>query len=386
MNKQLAALVTASLLLLSPVSAETQGVSETEVIIGGHHDLQGIFAAFSVPAVKAIQLYFDKINAKGGVHGRKLKYIAEDHGNQVLLAEQAADKLINRDKIFAMLSALGTEHNLAAFKLQDLKGIPNISPMSAARQMLREPLATHYAGTPSYYDQMRKAVGLLAESDTPREICTMYTPSDFGMEVYAGSKEEAEERGLKFATETIHQPDESDFTSALSKMKAAGCDIVTMALGVRQTIAVLATAREMGIKDMKFLGSSASFHTAIAKVPGGITEGFYAAAGWQDLEARADNPVVGKWIKSYTVATGEKFPGTGALHGRASAELMVRALEAAGKELTHASFQAAMEGLEFEDKIMGNMVKMGAGDHLAADAVYVSKVEGGAWKTLATIK
>lgn len=382
MKKLLALAATATLLAISPVSAETQGVSDTEIVIGGHHDLQGIFAAFSVPAVKAIQLYFDKINAEGGVHGRKLKYIAEDHGYQVPKAVQAANKLINRDKVFAMLSSLGTPHNIAAFKLMDPKGIPNISPLTAARQMLQDPLDSHYAGTATYYDQMRTGVKWMKENKGTTTVCTMFLPTDFGKEIQLGSKEEAAELGLKFAAETTHKPDDADFAGALGKLKAAGCDLVTMALGVRQTITVLATAKKMGLTNMNFMGASASFHTVIAKVPGGLTEGFYAASGWQDLEARAGEPEVAAWIKTFTEATGEKFPGTGALLGRSGAELIVRALQAAGKDLTHETFQAAMESMSFEDKIAGTTVKMGPGDHVAADAVFISQIDGGSWKTL----
>ncbi|MBL4598654.1 MAG: ABC transporter substrate-binding protein [Rhizobiaceae bacterium] len=382
MKKLFALAATATLLAISPVSAETQGVSDTEIVIGGHHDLQGIFAAFSVPAVKAIQLYFDKINAEGGVHGRMLKYIAEDHGYQVPKAVQAANKLINRDKVFAMLSSLGTPHNIAAFKLMDPKGIPNISPLTAARQMLQDPLDSHYAGTATYYDQMRTGVKWMKDNKGTTTVCTMFLPTDFGKEIQLGSKEEAAELGLKYAAETTHKPDDADFAGALGKLKAAGCDLVTMALGVRQTITVLATAKKMGLTNMNFMGASASFHTVIAKVPGGLTEGFYAASGWQDLEARAGEPEVAAWIKTFTEATGEKFPGTGALLGRSGAELIVRALQAAGKDLTHESFQTAMESMSFEDKIAGTTVKMGPGDHVAADAVFISQIDGGSWKTL----
>ncbi|GIL01420.1 MAG: ABC transporter substrate-binding protein [Alphaproteobacteria bacterium] len=371
-------------LMAAPAAAQTQGVSDTEIKIGAHHDLSGIFAGFSVPAVKAAQLYFDEINAKGGVHGRKITYIVEDHGYNPSKAVQLVNKLVNSDKVFAMLLSLGTPHNLAAFKIQDPAGIPNVSPLSAARQMLDPPLDLHYAGTSSYYDAIRTAVRWMKENEGSTTVCSMYLPTDFGEEIQAASADESKELGLNYATETTHKPDEADFTGPLQKLNEAGCDLVTMALGIKQTITVLGTAKKLGYDKMKFLGSSASFHTAIAKVPGGITEGFYAAAGWQDLEARAGDPEVAAWIKSYTQATGEEFPGTGALLGRSAAELMVRALEAAGPDLTHASFQAAMESLDYYDKIAGNQVKMGPGDHLGADAIYISRIEGGSWKTLAS--
>jgi len=300
---------------------------------------------------------------------------------------KAVNKLVNRDKVFAMLLSLGTPMNIAAFKLQDPKGIPNISPLTAARQMVQEPLDVHYAGTSSYYDQMRLGVPYMKANHGSSVVCAMYIPSDFGKEIQAGAKETAEaDDGLSWGTESTHKPDETDFTGALGKMKEAGCNLVTTALGVRQTITLLGTAKKMGLEGMNFLGSSASFHTAIAKVPGGITEGYYAASGWQDLEARVSTPEVGAWVKQYVEATGEKFPGTGALLGRSAAELFVKALEAAGPDLTHASFKTAMESLDYEDKIAGNKVKMGPGDHVASEDVYISQITGGSWKTLTELK
>lgn len=376
------ALVATALAAAPALADTTQGVTDTEVKVGGHHDMSGIFAGFSVPAVKAAQLYFDEINAAGGVHGRKITYIVEDHGYNPSKAVQIVNKLVNSDKVFAMLLSLGTPMNLAAFKIQDPKGIPNVSPLSAARQMLQDPLDVHYAGTSSYYDQLRTGVKWMKDNKGKTTVCPMYLPTDFGKEIQLGAKDEAEALGMKYATETTHKPDETDFAGTLQKLNAEGCDLVPVALGIRQVITVLGTAKKLGYTDMTFLGSSASFHTAIAKVPGGITEGFYAAAGWQDLEARVSDPEVGAWVKAYTEATGEKFPGTGALLGRSAAELFVKGLEAAGPDLTHASFQKGMESLEFEDKIAGNNVKMGPGDHLAADAIFISKIEGGSWKTV----
>ncbi len=376
----------AAALVAAPALAQTQGVTDTEVVIGGHHDLSGIFAAFSAPAVKAAQLYFDEVNAKGGVHGRKIRYVVEDHGYQVPKAVQAVNKLVNKDKVFAMLLSLGTPMNLAAFKLQDRKGIPNVNPLSAARQMLQDPLDLHYAGTSSYYDQIVSSVGWMKENKGIKTVCSMFIPSDFGKEIQEGAKDGAEKNGLTYAAETTHRPDETDYVGALGKLKDAGCELVTMALSVRGAITAAATAKKIGWNDVILLGSSAGFHTAIAKVPGGVTNGLYAAAGWQDLEARAGDPDVAAWIKSYTEATGEKFPGTGALLGRSGAEVMVRALEAAGRDLNHKTFQTGMESLDYEDKIMGNKAKMGPGDHLAADAIYISQIQDGSWKTIATIE
>lgn len=364
------------------------GVSEDEVKIGGAHDLSGIFAPFSVPAVKAAQLYFDEVNAAGGVHGRKITYIVEDHGYQVPKAVQAANKLINRDQVFAMLLNLGTPHNLAMFKLMEPKGVPNVNPLTAARQMVEPPAPWKFAGTASYYDAVKATTEYLASEEGASTFCLMYLPTDFGVEIKSGLQDGAEAVGASYGVETKHKPDETDFSGALGKIKEGGCDTVGLALGVSQTINAIATANKLGMSDMKFLLSSAGFHTVVAKglAAQGVMGGVYAGAGWQDLEARLANPEVGGWVKSYTEATGEKFPGTGALLGRSAAELMVRGLEAAGPDLTRDGFIAAMEGLQFQDVISGYPVAMSSDNHVAGRSVFVSAVKDGSWTLLKTLE
>ncbi|WP_170442676.1 ABC transporter substrate-binding protein [Ruegeria arenilitoris] len=359
--------------------AETQGVTDDEIVIGSVNDLSGIFAAVGVPATKGANVVFDRVNANGGVHGRKIRYVVEDNGYQMPRAMQGYNKLLNRDKVFAMLQSLGTPMNLAGFKLLDPKGIPNVAPLSAARQMLQEPMKNKFTSFSSYYDQARVGVKYLAQEFGGDKVCTMYLPTDFGKEILEGSHEGAKEAGITFAAETTHKPDETDFVGSLSKLKEEGCDIVTIALGVRQAITVVGTAKKMGLTDMKFLGTSASFLTVVAQVPGGVTDGFYAAASWQDLWARADEPAPKAFIEEYKAATGEDPVGFSML-GYAAAEMMVKALEAAGPDLTQESFIAAMETLDYQDELVGNHMTFGPDDHQGADTVYVNVVENGAWK------
>ncbi|MFK7862564.1 MAG: ABC transporter substrate-binding protein [Granulosicoccus sp.] len=376
----------AVLALITAPATANQGVTDTEVVIGSANDLSGPFAAFGAPAIKAAQLYLDEVNATGGVHGRKIRLVVEDHGYQVPKAVQATNKLVNRDKIFAMLMSLGTPHNIAAFKLLDAKGIPNIDPMTGARQMLQDPMKYKFTAFASYYDGVKATINHLANEKSAKTICSMYIPSDFGKEIQAAAVDMTEELGLTYGGETTHKPDETDYVGSLTRLKNANCDLVAVALSVRGVITAVASAKKIGWDNVSFVGSFASFHTAIAKVPGGVTDGFYAGAGWQDLEARADEPEVADWITSYTTATGEEFPGTGALIGRASAERLVRALESAGKDLTTDSFVQAMEGLQYDDKILGNTVQMGPDDHIAAEEIFISKIEGGSWKLVGQVK
>lgn len=361
-------------------TALAQGVTDTEILIGSNGDLSGVFAPFNVQAIKAAQQYFDEVNAAGGVHGRKIKFIVEDHGYQVPKAVQNFNKLVNSDKVFAMLLNLGTPHNIAGFKMMEPAQVANVSPLTAARQMLEGDLTYKWTGTSSYYDQLKAGVEYLAKQTGAKEICSMYFPSDFGLEVYEGTKEKAEELGLSYAAETTHKPDDQDFVGSLTKLREAGCDVVSTAVGVRQTIVLLGTAKKLGWNDVAFIGSSAGFNTAVAKVPGGVTEGYYAAAGWSDLEARLEsNAELKAWADKFKAEFGEDA-GTAAQLGRTAAVTLVKGLEAAGKDLTPESFKNGMETVSFDDPIGDTKVTYGPGDHQGGDAIIISRIEGGMWK------
>ena len=392
MKRLLLALVaTTALAFAAPAaSAQTQGVTDSEILIGSNQDMSGIFAAFGGPAVKAAQMKFDEVNEAGGIHGRKIRFIVEDHAYQMPKAIAGLNKLVNGDKVFAMLLSLGTPMNIAGFQLQDAKNIPNVSPLSAARQM-DEPFNTlHFAGTASYYDQIVAGVNYLAEENGRSKVCSLYLRTDFGKEIQQGSMDAAKESGgkIEFVTEATAKPDTADFVGSLTKLKDAGCDVVTMALGVRQAITAYATARKIGWTEeqVDFMNASAGFHSAIAKVPGGVTNGLYAAAGWSDIVARMDDPEVKAFSEAYTKASGEPFPGTGAVLGRSAAETVVRALEAAGPELTTESFIKGMESLNFRDPISDNQVDYGPEERKGADEVIISQVQEGDWKVLKRIE
>jgi len=139
-------------------SGKAQGVSDTEILIGSNQDMSGIFAGFGAPAMNAAKLYLDEVNANGGVHGRTIRLIVEDHAYQLPKAMQGLNKLVNSDKVFAMLMSLGTPMNIASFKLQEAREVANVIPLSAARQMLEGSIDFKYTGGASYYDQIRVGV------------------------------------------------------------------------------------------------------------------------------------------------------------------------------------------------------------------------------------
>ncbi len=363
---------------LASAAHAQQGVTDTEIRIGHNGDLSGVYAAFNVGAIKAAQQIFDEVNANGGIHGRQINFITEDHGYQVPRAVQNFNKLVNGDQVFAMILNLGTPMNIAGFPIMEAAQVHNVSPLTAARQMIEGDVSFKWTGTSSYYDQLRAAIQYLVEDRGATKVCSMYMPTDFGLEVFEATRDEAEALGIEYADETQHRPDEQEFVGALQRLRESGCQIVSLGIPVRPIIIAVGTAKRLGWDDVAFVGSSAGMNTVIAKVPEGVTEGYYAAAGWVDFENRLDVPEVREWAEAYQAAYGEPV-GTAAQLGQAAAHTLVKALEAAGPDLNPDSFREAMHGLEFYDAINDVDVKYGPDDHQGGDLIVISQVQNGVW-------
>ena len=119
--------------------AATRGVSDTEIIVGSMADLSGVTAVQGVNNAGGMRMAIDEANAKGGVNGRKIRFIVEDMEYIVPKAVQAMNKLVNRDEIFLGLGNGGTPMNDAVMPMMFEKNVPNVFPTTCARSMY-EPL------------------------------------------------------------------------------------------------------------------------------------------------------------------------------------------------------------------------------------------------------
>src|SRR5258708_5293395 len=264
---------------------ESRGVSKTEIVLGMHTDLSGPAATYGVSSSNAVKMRFDEVNDKGGIHGRKIRLVVEDTQYQVPRAVQAGAKLINRDRIFAMVAPLGTPMNNALFKDQFDAGVPNLFPLSAARSMYEPFNKLKFYGAASYVDQVRAGIQYFVGKKGKKALCAMYQDTDFGKEVLDGVQLQADKLKIKVVETTTHKPTDQDFTAQITRLKAAGCDLVVLGTIVRDSIVPYATARKIGWTDVDFLGSAASYDLFVAAPRGGDTEGL-DGKGLADMPAR----------------------------------------------------------------------------------------------------
>ena len=364
-----------------------QGVTDTEIILGGANDLSGPFAGFGNPAVAAANMYFDEVNAAGGVNGRKIRYIVEDHSYQVPKAVQSANKLVSRDKVFAMLMSLGTPHNLASFPIMDRANVPSIMPLTFARAMQEEgDFNRRYTAGSTYYDSIKLGMEYLITENKVSNLCVMYIPSDYGEETNEAAKDISDSNpNVTLVQSSSHRPDETDFAGAMAKLKDAKCELIALSLTIRGAITAVGTANAMGWSDVKFIAPVTGFHPAVAVAPGGASEGLYSVSYYNDLALRANEPETKAWVEKFEKATGEEV-SAGAILGYLAAKVTVDGLTAAGPDLNADTFNKGLETVSFVDGVTGSTVAITPESHVAINDIYLSQVQNGQWKTVTQLK
>tara|TARA_B110000438_G_scaffold55993_1_gene56133 strand:- start:754 stop:1950 length:1197 start_codon:yes stop_codon:yes gene_type:complete len=372
-----------STLETSAVSEATQGVSDSEIILGSHTDLSGPVAIWGVGSINGARMRFEEANEAGGVNGRQIKFVVEDTQYQIPRAIQAANKLINRDKVFAMVLALGTPTNNAVLTQQLKAGIPNMFPVTGARSMVEPYHDLKFAQRGIYYDEIRAGVKYFLEEMGKEKPCVIYQDTDYGQEILEGAEDQLKEMGQALVGVSAHKPTESEFTASIIRLRNAQCDVVFMGTIHRDTILILEAARKMKF-DVVFVGNNAAYGQVIAEQESGSGEGYHAFVHMAKLYKEDGlSDIVKRWWDRYEARFNVE-PGIPAMEGYRAADLVVTALENAGPDLDKAGFLAATEAIENYQDIFGYQIQFGPGDHKGVSESLLSVVEDGKWKTLAT--
>jgi len=369
---------TLALGLAGAAYAAIRGVTDDEIRIGTYTDLSGVTVAWGVNNSNAYRMAFDEQNAKGGINGRKIKYILEDNQYQVPRSVQAANKLINRDGVFLMVANAGTPMNNAVLPEQIEKGIPNVFPLTSARSMYEPFNRLKFGLASSYYDQMRAGVKYFVEQRGKKTLCAMYQDTDFGRDVMDGVWDQTKAMGITLAATTTHKPTDVDFSASVEKLRAANCDLLLLGSIVRDTNQIITAVRKTGWK-VDLLGQVASYDEAIAALPGGASEGFYAMTSVLYATPNDPRPAVQEFVKTYRSLYG-KDPNFAAQIGYTGAQLLMAGLERAGKRLTVDSFIAGMESISDYHDIFGSpSMSFGPNRRQGSNESFLAQVHDGHW-------
>jgi branched-chain amino acid transport system substrate-binding protein len=361
--------------------AQTQGVTKNEIVIGSMQDLSGPLVGFSKQLVNGMNMRVEELNNQGGINGRKLKLVVEDHGYDPKKAVLATQKLVQKDKIFAMVGTIGTAPALASMPLLFEKNIPHLFPLTAAREMYEPVHKLKYSFAATYYDQMRAGVKYIVKQKGYKKVCTLYQDDDFGLEIMRGAEAGLKEINQALAEKTTYKRGATDFSSQVSKMKDAGCDFVVLGTIIRETIGTIATARKLGW-NVEFMGSSASYTELIHKLGGPAMNGFYSTntVNMPYLDDASKN--VRDWASRYK----EKFkedPGVFSVYGYEVIELFAQIAARTGANLTTDNFVKTIEKFSAPRDMFGSdEFTFTPTKHLGTNRARLSQIVNGKWTPL----
>ncbi len=362
-------------------NAQQQGVSKDEIVVGTIQDLSGPIAGFGKQARMGMMLAVDEINEQGGIHGRKLRLQVEDSAYDPKKAVLAAQKLVNQDKIFAMLGHIGTAQNMAAMPVQFEKNVINFLPLTAAREMYEPFHRLKYALLAPYYDQIRTAVPRLVKEKGLKKVCTMYQDDDFGLEVLRGGEDGLKSIGMEFVEKTSYKRGATDFSSQVQKMQSSGCDMVVLGTIIRETIGAIGTARKMGYNPV-FLGSQAAYTDLIHKLGGKAMDGFYATMVSQNPYTDEQSQPIRFWANKYKTKFNED-PAVFSVYGYQIVTMFASAATKAGKNLTTDSFVKAMDTMSGPVDMFGAPAySYTSTKHIGSTASRLSQIQEGKWKVV----
>ena len=381
--KLISALALATLALAaSHAFAQTQGVSKSEILIGSIQDLSGPIAAFGKQVRYGMQLRVDELNEQtGGIHGRKIKLLIEDSQYDPKKAVLAAQKLVNQDKIFAMVAHIGTTNNLATMPILFEKNVPNFYPITASKQMFEPYHKLKFAPGATYYDQMRVFAPRVAKDKGAKKVCSIVQDDDFGQEVAAGAEAGLKTMNLALAEKTTFKTGATDFSSQVARMKAAGCDMVIMGTIIRETIGTIGESRKTGFNPV-FLGSSAVYTDLIHKLGRQAMDGLYGVMTVQNPYLDDASPQIRFWATKYQTKFNEE-PTVFSIYGYQAIDQVIAAAQKAGPNLSTDSFVKALETIKFPTDIFGSPEGgFGPNKRQGADVARLSQIQNGKWKVV----
>jgi len=292
-----------------------------------------------------IKAYFDYVNEKGGVHGRKLELVTEDDRYEPAVAPAATKKLIEEHKVFALLGYVGTPTGVAHLPVVTQAKVPLVGMFTGA-EALRAPLNRYvFHVRASYYDETEKIVEQVV-STGGKKIAVFYQNDAYGEAGRKGTEMALTKRGLKIHSNGTVERNTLKVQDAVKSISASEPDAIVM-------VGAYAACAEF-IKEMKQAGSGATFYNvsfvgskALADALGANGSGV-AISQVVPFPWGTSVPVV-KEYQGLAAKSGFNDYNFSAMEGFLTAKVMVEALRRAGKNPTREGLVDALEKMQDVD-------------------------------------
>jgi branched-chain amino acid transport system substrate-binding protein len=362
------------------------GATDTEIKIGNIMPYSGPASAYGVIG-KTEEAYFKKINAEGGIKGRKINFITYDDGYSPPKAVEQARKLVESDEVLLIFNSLGTPSNSAIQKYMNAKKVPQLFVATGATKW-NDPKDFPWTmgWQPSYQSEARIYAKYLMKEKPDAKIAVFYQNDDFGKDYLKGLKDGLGAKGSMIIAEESYETTEPTIDNHIVKLKATGADVFINISTPKFAAQAIKKIAEIEWKPLHIVSNVSASVGSVIKPAGfenaqGILSAAYAKDG---ADSQWDNdPGMKKFLafleKYYPEAN--KLDGS-VVFGYGVAQTMVKVIEMCGDDLTRANVMkqaASLKDFTPDTLLPGVKITTTATDFAPIEQLQMMRFKGEKW-------
>jgi branched-chain amino acid transport system substrate-binding protein len=334
-------LLASALLSDSPALAADPGITDTEILIGDVEPLTGPPALLGVGASLGHKLAIIEANNAGGINGRKIKYVLEDDGYVTARTIQGAKKVIEVDKVFAMLGMSGSGQSIAVMPVLEKAGIPTVLDVAPVKFLWEPPRKNVFVVGQSYEEGIIHLVNHLAEKNPGKKWGLITQDDDYGITVRDGFDSVVKAKKLNVVYSGNYKKGQQDFSSDMLQLKDSGAEVFLAGGIIAENIAMMKELEKLNVKPVTGIFWPGRIEPVL-KLMGPAGDGIYAVDYVEPFAGPAGKAFMEK-IKPLLTEAELKSVNRYTMTGYAAAKVMIAAIERCGKQPTWACTISELE-------------------------------------------
>jgi branched-chain amino acid transport system substrate-binding protein len=363
------------------------GATDAEVKIGNIMPYSGPASSYSVIG-KTEAAYFNKINAEGGINGRKINFISYDDGYSPPKTVEQARKLVESDEVLLIFNSLGTPPNSAIHKYMNSKKVPQLFVATGATKW-NDPKEFPWTmgWQPNYQSETQIYAKYILKNYPNAKIGVLYQNDDYGKDYLKGLKDGLGSKVSMIVAEESYETTEPTIDSHIVNLKASGADVFVDLSIPKFAAQAIKKIAEIGWKPVHFLNSVSSSISATIK-PAGFdnSQGIISATYLKD-------PNDPQWkgdpdIKGWNAFLDKYYPEANradafVIYGYAVAQTMVHVLKQCGNDLTRQNVMkqaASMHDFVVAGLLPGVKINTSATDFAPISQLQLMRMKGDSWE------
>jgi branched-chain amino acid transport system substrate-binding protein len=363
------------------------GATDTEIRIGNIMPYSGPASAYGVIG-KTQEAYFNKINAEGGINGRKIKFISYDDGYSPPKTVEQARKLVESDEVLLIFGSLGTSTNGAIRKYMNDKKVPQLFVASGASKW-NDP--KQYPWTmgwqPSYVSEARIYAKYLLKEKPDARIGVLYQNDDFGKDYLKGLKEGLGAKASMIVAEESYETSEPTIDEHVVKLKTAGADVLISITTPKFAAQAIKKTAEINWHPMQIVSNvSASVGGVMEPTGFEITQGILSATYVKDGSDPQWDSDPG--MKNFYAFLDQYYPkankrDAAVAFGYGAAQTLAKVLQMCGDDLTRANVMkqaVSLRSVELDTLLPGITINTSPENFAPIEQLRMMRFKGKTWE------